>query len=48
MRSPVQNLDPRADADIRYYIQEYTQQMFTMDINFILARSADKLLWKLV
>jgi len=28
MRSPVQNQDPWADADIRYYIQEYTQQNY--------------------
>jgi len=28
MRSPVQNPDPWADADIRYHIQEYMQQNF--------------------
>ena len=28
MRSPVQNLDPWADADIRYYIHKYTQHYF--------------------
>jgi len=28
MRSPVQSLDPLADADIRYYIQEYKEQYF--------------------
>ena len=44
----VQNLDPWADADIRYYIHEYTQQYFTTDENFIPARRADKILWILV